>query len=64
MRFEVQPDAFARYPRMRLAIAVASGIDNRQPRAEVVTRWRESWRAAAGTAAAFGNAQSHPRVVL
>ena len=63
MDFSVEPDVFARFPGMRLAVVVARDIDNRTERPEVSRAWSEAWAAAASTIAPYGNAQSHPRVV-
>ena len=66
MRFEVAPEIFRFFPGMRIAVAVASGVDNAAPRTqgvpEVDAFWRATWAAVAQNAAAYGNAQSHPRV--
>ena len=63
MDFSVEPDVFARFPGMRLAVVVARDIDNGPERPEVTLAWNEAWAAAASAMAPFGNAQSHPRVV-
>jgi DNA/RNA-binding domain of Phe-tRNA-synthetase-like protein len=47
---------------MRIAVAVAAGIDNEATRPEVAGFWREAWRVAGEAGAVYGNAQSHPRV--
>lgn len=62
MKYVVHPEIFRRFPGMRLAVAVASGIDNRTERPRITDRWRQVWMDAA-RAAAYGNAQSHPRVL-
>lgn len=62
MRFEVAPEVFAAFPGMRIAVAVASGVENAAPRPKVDAFWRAAWAAAAPTATTYGNAQSHPRV--
>jgi DNA/RNA-binding domain of Phe-tRNA-synthetase-like protein len=65
MEFVASPEIFAAFPGLRLAVAVARGIENRAERPEVATLWAAEWHAAAGAAAgaaAHGNAQSHPRV--
>lgn len=46
MRFAVAPEIFARFPGMRIAVAVADGVDNAVPRPEVAAAWREAWAAA------------------
>ena len=63
MEFAVEPDVFARLPGMRLAVVVAHDVDNRPERPDVTRAWAEAWAGAAATAAPYGNAQSHPRVV-
>jgi hypothetical protein len=63
MAFSVDPEIFARLHGMRLAGVVARGADNRVGRPAVdEARW-SAWVAAAGSAAPYGNAQSHPRVL-
>lgn len=61
MRFTVHPDVFSAFPDMRIAMAVARGIDNAAPRGAVEDEWRREWEGAQA-AAQYGNAQSHPRV--
>ena len=63
MEFSVEPDVFARFPGMRLAVVVAPDVDNRADRPPVARAWAETWAAAASAAAPYGNAQSHPRVL-
>ena len=63
MEFSVEPNVFARFPGMRLAVVVAHDVDNRADRPEVALAWTEAWTAAASAAAPYGNAQSHPRVL-
>ena len=62
MRFEVAPEIFRYFPGMRIAVAVADGVDNAVPRPNADAYWRASWAEAGPAAAAYGNAQSHPRV--
>ncbi|SRR6266700_3829611 len=62
MQFIVQPEIFKRFPNMRLAVAVARGIDNQAERPEIADRWQEVWAETGKAAAISGNAQSHPRV--
>lgn len=62
MRFTVAPVVFQRIPGMRIAVALAAGIDNRAARPDVEARWRRAWHGAADRGAPFGNAQSHPNV--
>jgi DNA/RNA-binding domain of Phe-tRNA-synthetase-like protein len=61
--FRVEPEVFERIPNLRIAVAVApsGNLDNEAPRPEVERFWRSAWNDAAA-AAAYGNAQSHPRV--
>jgi DNA/RNA-binding domain of Phe-tRNA-synthetase-like protein len=61
MRFIIHPKIFAHFPGLRVAVAVAAGIDNATPRPAVDALWREAWDGAQATAV-YGNAQSHPRV--
>ena len=63
MEFSVDPEIFARLHGMRLAVVVARGVDNRAGRPGVDEAWSSAWAAAAGSAAPYGNAQSHPRVL-
>ena len=63
MQFSVDPEIFARLHGMRLAVVVARGVDNRAGRPGVDEAWSSAWAAAAGSAAPYGNAQSHPRVL-
>lgn len=62
MRFVMDPAIFARFPGVRIAVAVARGIDNRAPRPGVDAAWRAAWVDAGREGALYGNAQSHPRV--
>lgn len=59
--FAIHPDVFARVPNLRVAVAVAHGLDNASAHPGVETLWRTAW-ANAASAAVYGNAQSHPRV--
>lgn len=61
MRFVIAPDVFERLPNLRIAAAVATGLDNRTEPPAVAAYWRAAWEAAA-EAAQYGNAQSHPLV--
>ena len=61
MEFVVAPEIFERFPGMRIAVAVAHGVDNAGDRPVLAEEWRAAW-AGAAEAAAHGNAQSHPRV--
>src|SRR5262245_44096497 len=61
MELLVQPEVFARFPGLMLAAAVARGIDNAREIPEIEQQWRDAWQRALA-AAAYGNAQSHPRV--
>jgi DNA/RNA-binding domain of Phe-tRNA-synthetase-like protein len=62
MQLIVHPEVFERFPGLRLAAAVAEGVDNRTPRPELATAWREAWDEAGRQAAPYGSPQSHPRV--
>lgn len=62
MSFIVEPAIFARFPGLRIAVAVADGIDNALPRPAILAAWQAVWHAAGRDAARHGNAQSHPRV--
>ena len=61
MEFVVTPEIFERFPGMRIAVAVAHGVDNAGDRLALAEEWRAAW-AGAAEAAVHGNAQSHPRV--
>ena len=61
MQFVVQDEIFDSFPGLCLPVAVAHGLDNRIGRETVETEWREAWLNAR-SAAAYGNAQSHPRI--
>jgi DNA/RNA-binding domain of Phe-tRNA-synthetase-like protein len=61
MEFKVHPEIFSAFPDMRIAVAVATSIDNRAQRGDIQSAWRAAWLSAQ-EAAQFGNAQSHPRV--
>jgi DNA/RNA-binding domain of Phe-tRNA-synthetase-like protein len=60
--FTVAPEVFERFPGLRLAVAVADGVDNISFRPEIEEEWRAAWVAAREAGQRFGNAQSHPRV--
>lgn len=59
--FTISAEVFARIPNLRVAVAVADGLDNAAPHPEIEAFWRAAWREAAA-ASVYGNAQSHPRV--
>lgn len=61
MEFRVAPEVFAAFPGLRLAVAVARGVDNASANPGIETLWDAEWRAASG-ASVYGNAQSHPCV--
>jgi DNA/RNA-binding domain of Phe-tRNA-synthetase-like protein len=61
MQFTIAPEIFERFPGIRIAGAVARGVDNGRANPPVEARWREEW-ARVVEAATYGNAQSHPRV--
>src|SRR4051794_41495989 len=62
MRYVIAPEIWERFPGMRVAVAVAEGVDNASPCPTVEALWRESWAAAGGLAVQYANAQSHPHV--
>lgn len=62
MRYAIAPEIFGLFPGMRVAVAVAEGVDNTSPRPAVEALWRESWERAGALAAEYANAQSHPHV--
>jgi DNA/RNA-binding domain of Phe-tRNA-synthetase-like protein len=62
MYLHIEPELFERFPRMRVVVAVAQGIDNQRDRPELTTRWHMTWTHAASQASGYGNAQSHPHV--
>ena len=62
MEYVIAPEIFERFPGMRVAVAVAEGVDNVTPRPAVEALWRESWLAAGKLAAQYANPQSHPHV--
>ncbi|MEI2701835.1 MAG: phenylalanine--tRNA ligase beta subunit-related protein [Baekduia sp.] len=62
MRYAIAPEIFGLFPGMRVAVAVAEGVDNTSPRPAVEALWRESWERAGALATEYANAQSHPHV--
>ncbi len=60
-RFLLHPQVFERFPGLRIAAAVALGLDNTTERPAVEAQWARAWSEAMG-AAQYGNAQSHPRI--
>lgn len=62
MRFWIHEDIFERFPGMRIAVAVAHGLDNRREVPEVDAQWRASWDDGRALAQRYPNAQSHPNV--
>ncbi len=62
MHLHIEPVLFERFPRMRVVVAVAHGIDNQRDRPELTTYWHTIWTRAASQAHGYGNAQSHPHV--
>lgn len=62
MEFAVAPEVFARFSGMRVAVAIARGLENAAPRPAIEALWRDAWQTAAAEGAPYGNAQSHPRV--
>lgn len=62
MEYLIAPEIFARFPGMRVAVAVAEGVDNLTPRPAVDAAWEASWAGAARVAEQYPNPQSHPHV--
>lgn len=62
MHFIVHPQGFTHFPGMRLAVAIADGINNTASHSEIEARWRTTWRNAEKESV-HGNAQSHPRTL-
>jgi DNA/RNA-binding domain of Phe-tRNA-synthetase-like protein len=62
MEFIAHLEVFERFPGLRLAGAVAHGLDNATERREVEAAWQSAWERAGAEAAPYGNAQSHPCV--
>lgn len=62
MRFTVAPAIFETFPKLRLAVAVAEGIDNHRSGPDLLLMWRGIWEEAGRWAVTRANAQSHPRV--
>lgn len=62
MRFVVDAEIFGLFPGMRLAVAVAEGLDNRNSPTGLEDLWGAAWRGSAEEAKGYGNPQSHPRV--
>lgn len=56
------PEVFTRFPGLRVAVAVARGLDNAAAHLDIEGVWRAAWQAGAAEGAPYGNAQSHPRV--
>lgn len=63
MEFRIAPEIFAAFPGLRIAVAVATGVDNARDNPAVARGWEEAWRAAGAAGATHGNAQSHPRII-
>lgn len=61
MHFTIQRQIFTFFPGLKIAVAVAQGVDNQADRPGVAALWDKTW-ATAKKAAVYGNAQSHPRV--
>lgn len=62
MQFLADPALFAHFPGLRIAVAVASGLDNTIARPDIAATWRADWQRAGRDGAQYGNAQSHPRI--
>ena len=43
MDFSVEPDVFARFPGMRLAVVVARDVDNLGDQPSITGGWAEAW---------------------
>jgi len=61
MHFTVEPSVIGCFPGLRLAVAVASGIDNSTAQPVIRAAWESTW-GKAPEACVYGNSQSHPRV--
>jgi DNA/RNA-binding domain of Phe-tRNA-synthetase-like protein len=55
-------DVFARFPGLRVAVAVAHGLDNAAARPAIAAAWHAAWGQATVAGAPYGNAQSHPHI--
>lgn len=62
MRFWIDEAIFERFPGMRIAVAVAHGVDNRRDVAEIDGAWHAQWKDAGALTSQYPNAQSHPNV--
>lgn len=62
LTFTVHSDVLDRFPNMRIAAVVATGIDNRDARPDIDRRWREIWKQTPQRMAGLANAYSHHRV--
>jgi DNA/RNA-binding domain of Phe-tRNA-synthetase-like protein len=60
VRFTISADVFALFRGLRVAVVVASGVDNRSVNHGVESLLHDAWRDAAGLE--LPNPQSHPRV--
>ncbi|MDQ6659879.1 MAG: phenylalanine--tRNA ligase beta subunit-related protein [Chloroflexota bacterium] len=62
MYLHIEPALFERFPRMRVVVVIAQGINNQQDRPELAIRWHAIWIHAAIQARGYGTAQLHPHV--
>lgn len=58
----VDAPIFTRFPGLTIVAVAARGIDPIAANPAAEARWSTAWEATAASAAALGNAQSHPRV--
>ena len=62
LTFTVHPDVLERFPNMRIAAVVVTGIDNSVARPDIERRWREIWEQTPRRMSGLTNAHSHHRV--
>jgi len=62
MYLHIEPALFERFPRMRVVVAVAHGIDNQRDRPELTTYWHTIWTHAASFPYPTLFRSSHPHV--
>lgn len=58
----VEPPVFARFPGLTIVAVSASNVDTTRANPAADALWDAAWQEVAASAAALGNAQSHPRV--
>ena len=61
MPFKVEPKIFAMFPGLRLAVAVARGVDNTAKDAALIEAWQRAWTSTPAQIGG-GDRQSHPRI--